>query len=147
MIGRALISALLAAFAASACALPTEPAPAPVAGPTAKVEQPVAKTAPAAEAGPSAEVGRKIYASFCTRCHGVNLAVSSSAFYDLRTFPSSDKERFVRSVSKGVRAMPAWESIVKPEEIDAIWNYIGSVNGWSFSAIGQSGIAEKNQAR
>ena len=125
MIGRLLISALLAAGAASAYALPPEPAPAPVAGPTANV-------------GPAAEVGRKIYTSFCTRCHGINLVVSSPAFFDLRTFPSGDKERFVHSVSKGVRAMPAWEGIVKPEEIDAIWNYIGSVNGWSSSAIGQS---------
>jgi mono/diheme cytochrome c family protein len=72
--------------------------------------------------------------SFCVRCHGVNLAVSSPAFYDLRTFPSGDQERFVRSVSKGVRAMPAWESIVKPVEIDALWNYIGSVNGWKADA-------------
>ncbi len=117
-----------------------------MAGPTAKV-RPVATVAPTAEVGPTVEVGQKIYTSFCTRCHGVNLVVSSPAFYDLRTFPSGDKERFVRSVSKGVRAMPAWEGIVKPEEIDAIWNYIGSVNGWSSSAIGQNGIADKNQVK
>ena len=41
-----------------------------------------------------------------------------------------DQERFVSSVSRGVRAMPAWEGTVKPEEIEAIWAYIGSVNGW-----------------
>ncbi len=94
-------------------------------------------------AGPTAEAGRKIYTSFCTRCHGVNLAVSSPAFFDLRTFPSGDKERFVRSVSKGVRAMPAWENIVKPEEIDAIWIYIGSVNGWGSDAAGSDSSGAK----
>ncbi len=76
------------------------------------------------------EAGRRAYTQFCARCHGLNLAVGSSAFYDLRTFPRDDKERFVRSVTQGVRAMPAWEGIVKPEQIDAIWAYIGSVNGW-----------------
>jgi mono/diheme cytochrome c family protein len=103
--------------------------------PTPKVEAgPVAQTVPVAEAGPGAEAGRKIYMSFCVRCHGVNLAVSSPAFFDLRTFPNDEKERFVHSVSNGVRAMPAWGSIVKPVEIDALWKYIGSVNGWKADA-------------
>ena len=75
------------------------------------------------------ERGRKSYTSYCARCHGLALVTTGAAF-DLRTFPANDKERFVRSVSKGLRAMPAWESIVKPGEIDAIWAYIGSVNGW-----------------
>jgi mono/diheme cytochrome c family protein len=141
VIGRALCSALLAAVAASACALPSEPATTPVNASAAKVEPtpkveagPVAQTVPVAEAGPGAEAGRKIYMSFCVRCHGVNLAVSSPAFFDLRTFPNDEKERFVHSVSNGVRAMPAWGSIVKPVEIDALWKYIGSVNGWKADA-------------
>lgn len=79
---------------------------------------------------PTPEAGRKIYTSYCVRCHGINLAVGSSAFFDLRTFPKGDKERFVNSVTKGKRAMPAWGDIVKPEEIEAIWVYIGQVNGW-----------------
>jgi mono/diheme cytochrome c family protein len=91
-----------------------------------------AAAAPAApSAAPSAEAGRKVYVSSCTRCHGINLVVSSSAFYDLRTFPQGEKERFVRSVSKGLRAMPAWEATLSPEQIESLWLYIGSVNGWS----------------
>lgn len=77
---------------------------------------------------PTPEAGRKAYTSYCTRCHGINLVVSGGAFYDLRNFPKDDKERFVRSVTKGLRAMPAWEGIVKPEEMEAIWLYIGTVN-------------------
>jgi cytochrome c55X len=86
---------------------------------------------PAARADepPAVERGRKSYTSYCARCHGLGLVTTGVAF-DLRTFPAQDKERFVRSVSKGLRAMPAWETIVKPGEIDAIWAYIGTVNGW-----------------
>ena len=78
-------------------------------------------------------MGRKTYTSYCARCHGFNLVMVTGTF-DLRQFPKDDKERFVRSVSKGVRAMPAWEGVVKPEEIDAIWTYVGKVNGWSAEA-------------
>ncbi|MEJ8859207.1 cytochrome c [Variovorax robiniae] len=79
---------------------------------------------------PTPEAGRKAYTSYCVRCHGINLAVSSSAFYDLRTFPKDDKTRFVESVTQGKRAMPAWGGILKPGELEAIWAYVGSVNGW-----------------
>jgi cytochrome c55X len=76
-----------------------------------------------------AELGRKTYTSYCARCHGFNLVMVTGTF-DLRRFPQEEKERFVRSVAKGVRAMPAWEGVVKPEEIEAIWVYVGAVNGW-----------------
>jgi mono/diheme cytochrome c family protein len=82
------------------------------------------------DAAATVESGRRAYTTYCARCHGINLAVGSSAFFDLRTFPKDDKARFVRSVTYGLRAMPAWEGIVKPEQIDSIWAYIGSVNGW-----------------
>lgn len=87
-----------------------------------------AQTAP--EAAASIESGRRAYTTYCARCHGINLAVGSSAFFDLRTFPKDDKPRFVRSVKLGLRAMPAWEGTIKPEQVEAIWAYVGSVNGW-----------------
>lgn len=76
-----------------------------------------------------AEAGRKLYIGSCQRCHGLNLATNGIGF-DLRTFPAHDKERFVRSVTNGLRAMPAWGGTLKPEQIDLIWAYISSVNGW-----------------
>lgn len=76
------------------------------------------------------EAGRQVYKSFCERCHGLNLAVGSAAFFDLRTFPKDEKERFVTSVTNGKRQMPAWGNYLKPDQIDALWAYIGSVNGW-----------------
>jgi mono/diheme cytochrome c family protein len=78
-----------------------------------------------------AEAGRKVYTSYCARCHGINLVSTSGAYFDLRTFPKDEKERFFRSVKEGKRAMPAWEGIVKPNEMELLWIYIGSVNGWS----------------
>ena len=52
-------------------------------------------------------------------------SVSSS-----RTFPKDEKARFIDSVTNGKRQMPAWRGIVKPETMESIWLYIGSVNGW-----------------
>jgi mono/diheme cytochrome c family protein len=117
----ALAAALLGSGGALAQAVP--PA-APVASGPAAATPPV----------PTVAMGKSSYTSFCARCHGINLVTASSAHFDLRTFPRDDKERFVRSVSKGLRAMPAWEGVVKPEQLEAIWLYIGSVNGWQAAA-------------
>lgn len=80
-----------------------------------------------------AEAGRRIYVSSCQRCHGINLATTGIGF-DLRTFPQDDKERFLRSVTNGLRTMPPWGGILKPEQMDLVWAYIGSVNGWKGAA-------------
>ncbi len=84
----------------------------------------------------AAEAGRKIYISSCERCHGINLATNGIGF-DLRTFPQDDKERFLRSVTNGLRAMPAWGGTLKPEQMELIWAYIGSVNGWKATPAAQ----------
>lgn len=100
---------------------------------------PPAAAVSAAEAAGSVvqiEVGRKTYTSYCTRCHGIRL-VSNGIGFDLRTFPRDDKARFIRSVSGGLRAMPAWVGLLKPEDMDAIWAYIGSVNGWADAPAAQ----------
>jgi len=70
-----------------------------------------------------ADAGRRSYTSSCARCHGIGL-VSTGYGFDLRTFPKDDKTRFVHSVTKGLRNMPAWEGVLKTEQIDAIWAYI-----------------------
>jgi cytochrome c55X len=92
-------------------------------------------TAPAmaasAAADPAALVaeGRRRYIGLCARCHGLNLVTVGIGF-DLRTFPQDDKARFLRSVSQGLRAMPSFANVVQPADLEAIWAYIGSVNGW-----------------
>ena len=75
------------------------------------------------------EAGRKLYVASCERCHGINLATSGIGF-DLRTLSPHEKERFLRSVTNGLRAMPAWGGTLKVEQMELIWAYIGSVNGW-----------------
>ncbi len=90
-------------------------------------------TAPLAVASPDPAAlvaqGRRVYTGLCARCHGINL-VSTGLGADLRQFPPDAQERFRHSVSKGLRAMPAWETVLKPGDLEALWAYIGSVNGW-----------------
>ena len=74
--------------------------------------------------------GRRRYTGLCVRCHGLNLATNGIGF-DLRTFPRDGKERFSLSVRRGLRAMPSFESIITENDVDALWAYIGMVNGWS----------------
>jgi cytochrome c55X len=89
-----------------------------------------AQDGPAISASPQeVEAGRKLYVSACQRCHGINLVTVGIGF-DLRTFPRSEKKRFVRSVTDGVRAMPAWGTTLKPEQLELLWAYVGAVNGW-----------------
>jgi mono/diheme cytochrome c family protein len=92
-----------------------------------------AQTPTTSEQAPTAQQqidqGRSKYTLMCARCHGLNL-VSNGLGTDLRQWQPSAKERFYTSVNKGIKAMPAWESLLKPGELDAIWRYVGSVNGW-----------------
>jgi cytochrome c55X len=118
----ALATALMPALAQAPTPLPA-PVPANSAAP---------QTAVASEAERAAlvETGRKTYVAFCTRCHGVNMVTTGGIGPDLRKFPADGRERFITGVLKGVRAMPAWEGTIKPEQVDAIWAYVGAVNGW-----------------
>jgi mono/diheme cytochrome c family protein len=121
---RAAVAAITCAVALAAAAQePVAPAAAPASAAASSA-------APAVPNMPTAEAGRRAYTSTCARCHGIGLVVTSSAYFDLRTFPKDEKARFVESVTQGKRQMPAWGGIVKPEAIEAIWLYIGEVNRW-----------------
>jgi mono/diheme cytochrome c family protein len=111
------------------CAVAQAPQSPPVPTPTPVL--PAAQPAPSsAEQAALIETGRRTYVTFCTRCHGVNLVTTGGIGPDLRKFPADGRERFTSAVLKGVRAMPAWDGTIKPEQVDAIWAYVGSVNGW-----------------
>lgn len=135
---KAALAAALVALLPAAQAQTTQPITPPTPPQTLVPVQPMAQTpvqsatlpaAPETSTADSIEAGRKLYISSCQRCHGINLA-SNGIGYDLRTFPQHDKERFVRSVNNGLRAMPGWSSSLKPGQMDLLWLYIGSVNGW-----------------
>lgn len=70
--------------------------------------------------------GRQIYALSCSRCHGPNMVSVGTTAYDLRRFPLDQKDRFVNSVTKGLRVMPAWGGLLSPEQIEALWAYVAS---------------------
>lgn len=69
------------------------------------------------------KLGADTYARHCSPCHGARMKNPEGAF-DLPTFPKDEKERFVRSVSKGKNSMPPWAGLLKPEEIEALWAYV-----------------------
>ena len=69
------------------------------------------------------KLGADTFARHCAPCHGVRMKDPEGAF-DLRTFPKDQEGRFRNSVSKGKNSMPPWESLLKPEEIDALWAYV-----------------------
>jgi cytochrome c55X len=75
------------------------------------------------------DLGRRTYTLSCARCHGINL-VSNGLGFDLRQFPQAERERFDRALKNGLRAMPAMGATLTAQQQDAIWAYLGSVNGW-----------------
>ena len=86
----------------------------------------LAQADPPAPDTPSVDGGKRLYKSYCARCHGLNMVTSSAAVFDLRTFPKDDKRRFVDSVMKGKRAMPAWDGTLKQADIDQLWAYVSA---------------------
>ena len=70
--------------------------------------------------------GAKTYAQRCAICHGQKMQNPDTDLgaFDLREFPRDEHDRFVRSVTSGKNAMPAWGALISPAEIEAIWAYI-----------------------
>ena len=67
--------------------------------------------------------GAGLYETHCQTCHGPKLANPPWAA-DLRKFPREDRARFVDTVTYGRRAMPPWEDVLKPDDIEALWAYV-----------------------
>ena len=58
----------------------------------------------------------------------VNPGTSS---YDLRKWPTDQKDTFYNTVKNGKGDMPAWGDVLFPEELDAIWVYVATRAGKS----------------
>ena len=67
--------------------------------------------------------GAALYASHCESCHGVRMIGPPWAI-DLKKFPRDNPARFVDSVTNGMRAMPPWGDLLKPDDIAALWAYV-----------------------
>jgi mono/diheme cytochrome c family protein len=69
--------------------------------------------------------GAALYASHCESCHGVRMIGPPWAI-DLKTFPRDKPARFVDAVTNGVKTMPPWGDLLKPDEIEALWAYVAA---------------------
>ena len=67
--------------------------------------------------------GAALYSRNCESCHGVRMEGPPWAS-DLRTFPRDQPARFVDAVANGIRNMPPWGDVLKPEEIESLWLYV-----------------------
>jgi len=67
--------------------------------------------------------GGELYAVNCAPCHGARMQDPGAAF-NLRKFPTGERERFVNSVTRGKNQMPPWGDFFKPDQLDALWAYV-----------------------
>jgi mono/diheme cytochrome c family protein len=67
--------------------------------------------------------GAELYEIRCQTCHGPRMAKPEWAV-DLRKFPREDHARFVDTVTYGVRNMPPWGDVLKPDDVEALWAYV-----------------------
>ncbi|MCW5658314.1 MAG: cytochrome c [Burkholderiaceae bacterium] len=72
------------------------------------------------------EPGEGLYKAYCMKCHGLQMVTPGGGFFDLRTFPLNDKPRFISAVVNGKRAMPAWGTVIKGSDLEAIWAYVAN---------------------
>lgn len=73
--------------------------------------------------------GLEAYEFFCSKCHGKEMVNAGVSSYDLRKFPTDQKDRFYDSVKNGRGDMPAWGDVIYPEELDALWYYVATRGG------------------
>jgi len=90
-----------------------------LAGASAVAQNPGVKQFPAEQI----EKGAELYARYCSTCHGDRMA-NPEWTIDLRTFPRDQRARFIDSVTYGVRGMPPWGDLLKPDDIAALWAYL-----------------------
>jgi mono/diheme cytochrome c family protein len=67
--------------------------------------------------------GSALYKSHCEQCHGVRMQGAPWGI-ELSTFPRDNPARFTDSVTYGIRGMPPWGDILKPDDIAALWAYV-----------------------
>lgn len=72
----------------------------------------------------AALAGKELYHAYCVICHGPNMNNPGNRSFDLRKFPLEQRSRFMTSVRKGKKEMPAWGDVFSPEELDKLWAYM-----------------------
>ena len=79
---------------------------------------------PSVETFPQEQIkrGAETFSEYCTPCHGERM--SNPDLFNLKTFPSDQRARFINSVTNGKNAMPPWRGQLKPNDIEALWSYV-----------------------
>jgi mono/diheme cytochrome c family protein len=75
-----------------------------------------------ASAAAAAPDGGKIYKTYCVACHGLYGDMGASGAFNLQTSALAVEER-VQVITKGRNVMTPFESILTPEQIQAVAEY------------------------
>jgi mono/diheme cytochrome c family protein len=75
------------------------------------------------------EKGREQFHRTCAQCHGRNMVNAGTTVYDLRKFPTEQRERFYTSVTNGKGNMPSFKGALEPEAIELLWTYVATRGG------------------
>ena len=72
--------------------------------------------------------GEKIYKQYCVACHGIygDMGASGAANLAESTLPVEER---IPVITKGRNVMTAFESLLEPEEIEAVAQYTMSLKG------------------
>lgn len=97
--------------------------PAPAEAPPVVIPPAVPFTAEAVDKG------RDQFHRTCAQCHGRNMINSGTTVYDLRKFPTEQRERFFTSVTNGKGNMPSFRGALEPETIELLWSYVATRGG------------------
>ena len=68
--------------------------------------------------------GERIYNKYCATCHGDDLQNNSGIAFDLRRLKADEHARFINSVLHGKNAMPSWQNVLAPPQLEDLWAYI-----------------------
>jgi mono/diheme cytochrome c family protein len=68
--------------------------------------------------------GERLYNKYCATCHGDDLQNNSGVAFDLRRLKPDEHARFVNSVLHGKNAMPSWQGVLAPPQLEDLWAYI-----------------------
>ena len=68
--------------------------------------------------------GGRLYDKYCATCHGDDLQNNSGVAFDLRRLKADEHPRFVNSVLHGKNAMPSWQGVLTPPQLEDLWAYI-----------------------
>ena len=75
------------------------------------------------------EKGREQFHRTCAQCHGRNMVNAGTTVYDLRKFPTEQRERFYNSVTNGKGNMPSFKGAIDDSALQVLWAYVVTRGG------------------